>query len=190
MTAAGKRFGCHFTLEYSFADGKAPALGDNIFTLGNSESLDSVLTTLHRELKDFTILQSGNHPRTFHVVQNDLYSDSTYPLNAVVSLDYSGYLEGFVVSDGKGGKAIDSVGLLRSLAKLVKGIQGGYPDGRQGGFEDCETRITIHARNKSVREILTEGLPVTKYKPLLWRSVRMRVGGENAAVVQFFGPER
>ena len=103
-----------------------------------------------------------------------LVKDRNYPLDRVVSLDYSGNIDS--LSDAIGDRLDGSVEAMD--AGSISMINN----------YDYTSLITLSARNETVRSILTNHLPITHYRAILWDARTAIRNRKEVTYINFWRP--
>jgi hypothetical protein len=171
LSDIGLRFDCWFTIERTSTP-TSRTLGVARFEIGSEvKTREALLETLKSQLKDGIIEVDANDPRVFHVIDSVLATDPDYVMDKSATLKFSG-----VLSE-----------LAGKIGEVVPGI-----DTRRGGslreaFDDHVTRAEFEIKDKPVRSILTDAVPVDKYSPVLWIADTFEKDGKSVTWVQFAG---
>jgi hypothetical protein len=195
LRVVGGTVGCHFTLEYRGygLTSKPSPLAIAVTNDAGVDSISSLITKLRRDLHEFQVSEDSHCPTVIHIIQRQLADDKQYILNKRIHLTYSGHLGGCESADSSRNLAKDP-GLTAAIGQVIEGIRDGSDEsGSQATFSDCVTRVSIKAKDQSVRNIMTACIPLASYDTILWRVVttkewlKTKEEGKPVALVQFFG---
>jgi hypothetical protein len=191
LSEIGQKLGCHFTVEYRsyLLTGKMPKIRENVSNDLSISSLAALVTKLRRDLPGYTIATDPKHAKVVHIVEDALENQKDYVLNKKLTLKYSGHLATCEGTDEAGRRIPRGIGLVRALAEQVGNLQQGSDEaGNARTIIDCWTEVNVDVKNQAVRSILTDCLPISNYKAVLWRAVTTRdVHGKTVVTVQFSG---
>lgn len=172
LSDLGLRFECWFTIERT-GGAKPRTLEAARFRIDDEvKSLEALEKAIESQLKAAEVKVDPRHPRVLHVIERSLTKDKNYGMDRSATLKYSG-----VLAD-----------LPASVGKVIPGI-----DMRRGGsnldaYNDHVTQVEIDAKEKPVRDILTDAVPIDDYSPVLWVAETFEREGKQVTWVQFTGP--
>jgi len=167
----GEAHDCYFTVETTMREW-VPLVRQSI-PIPSSVSEVSVDSLLTNALPGYVVIQSKSGV-VYHIIQKNLLNRREYPLSqSIPVLDVNG-----------------STGEL--CAKLMSLVPGFFPDqtGRSGLFNDeadFSTKISLSVSNMTVREILTDSLPLAVPSRWLWTVVSQEADGPNRSGCWFGG---
>ena len=171
---AGERLGCHFTLEMFYPPkfGSEPIYRLFIDDDPNVKSVDALLKKLSKDVKPMAFVRCVDNPSVIHVIDKRLLGLKGYAIEKKVTVKYRGTVDMLTAE------------LYKLLGKRInrKGI-GGMRD----VFDDHVTVVSVNAKDRRVREVLTDCLPLKGYHTVLWRAETRTVDGKPYTTVQYFG---
>jgi hypothetical protein len=174
LSLIGKDLKCYFTLEKVERDGDDPkadpvdVMDDEVFT-----DIDTALAKLSKHVEGFSFIKNKEHPNVVHVIENCLLKTPEYPLDKKVSVQFSG----------------TPLGLIKSLERQETGIEIRRGGDNTQAFDDDVTEIQVQAKEKTVRAILTDCIPLKGYNPKIWIAETRFERGKPRTIVQFHGPK-
>ncbi len=175
LVKEGEKFGCYFTIEDDTRDGNDTYLGDIKVIAKDATTIDSLVDSLKKEVPSAVFQQSLNNPKVIHVIAASLTQDKGYVMNEKASLSYSGVLGN----------------LPQELNKHTSSHIGPRPFFYEGeASDDLITFVTIKAKDVSVRDLLTDYIPLANYKRVIWVSVTHHNAGKLDTWIQYYGPIR
>jgi hypothetical protein len=192
LCAIGSKLGCYFTLEYrSYAlAGNLSIPHSTVVNNLNIPSVSALISELNSSMQGFNIARDANNSNIIHIVESTLNANKAYALNCKINLRYSGNLGQCEIINSAGRNTAKGEGLVTAIAKQVPSIQSGTEEaGSRGAINDCVTLVNVNATNESVRNILTDSIPLGAYNPVLWRAVTVKTNNNQQVLVQFFGPK-
>ncbi len=156
----GNKLVCYFTLEYTSYElaGHLSRIYSNVTNETSIPTVQIFMSHLRQELPGFNIEQDSKEPRIIHIIEQSLATNQNYVLNQRISLKYAGELCGCDIMDASGKRLTSGKGLVDSISTEIEGLATGYDE--QGALDDCQTRVKINAVNETLRNILSEGLPL------------------------------
>lgn len=174
LYVAGRRLNCHFTIEI-LQEGRDDQLYNALIPrdrkIGN---IDEMLAKLSNDLGRVVFLRNKQDPRIIHAIDKRLLKLDGYVLDKRTDLVYTG-----VIGD-----------LSRKLKEEFPTI-GPHTEGHfHERFDDHVTEVSITAKQESIRNILTNVVPLDNYEPRLWRAWTKIVDGVPFTKVQYYGPRR
>jgi hypothetical protein len=172
----GRKLDCYFTLEQVDPnDGRyPPLLGRSVKGVLGSKSKQDVVKQLQQQLPAVQVYISPANPAVIHIVDGRL-PRTGYGVNAHTNLNLTGTPTDLLL-------VLECQG-LNVRCPLGVSIHG------PPSF-DFETRLRIHVSDRPVRRILTDHLPLSDYKRLLWvAETEVDARGVNTQV-RFRGPIR
>ncbi len=126
---------------------------------------------LQREMVGVRVTRDVAAPRVIHLVDEPLLKVEGYLMERKVGLDYSGSLGGVIVA----------------LEKKHPELGLTSDDGKTVG--DKVTRVQIAVENHTVREVLTNAVPLKGYQRVLWKSATSEKGEKHITRVLYSGPD-
>ncbi len=183
LTVVGARLNCYFTLELDsrrqpqvFGEKASfklsPLLVASTKEDGSTITIHALIKKLQRELPEVHIAQSKEDPRIIHLIDASLLADADYSIQKRASITYSGLLYQFPDAIGK------SVAGLTSRQWLMVPV-----------FNfDWATTVHVRASQGTVRELLTQAVPLAGYKHIIWVAETFAKQGKAETQVQFYGP--
>lgn len=147
-----------------------------IYILDDEEvrTVDEIILKASKSLKDFTFAINKQNPRVIHVIDNDLRKLSDYAVDQQMSLKYSG----------------TTSNLSRSIQKTFPTLVPRTSGDIAKNFDDHVTKVEFDVKNETVRDILTNHVPLKRYNPLIWRAETQEHNGKRETIVQYYGPLR
>jgi len=175
LQMAGAQTGCYFTLEYSSPRERKRRLDVNVKNYDNVTSVESLVSRIRRDLPGFEVQPNERNSNIFHIIERECAKEDEYPLNLKTSLEFTGTPNGWS-SVEKGVVVTNEVGLMSTLALKVKGLRlsSVFPGSQGTLYLDTKSRISVHATNETVRNIITDCLPLEGYSPVLWRAITLK----------------
>ncbi len=183
LTVVGAELNCYFTLELDsrrqpqvFGDKASvkfsPLLVASTKEDGSTITIHALIKKLQRELPEVHIVQSKEDPRIIHLIDASLLADADYSIQKRASITYSGLLYQFPDAIGK------SVAGLTSRQWLMFPVVN----------TDWATTVHVRASQGTVRELLTQSVPLAGYKHIIWVAETFAKQGKAETQVQFYGP--
>lgn len=175
LFSVGDKLDCYFTIETwqrggdhqsSFYDAKST--GEKI------SSSDALIAKFRRDLPGVTILRDPANDRIIHLIDAGLSNRDGYPLEKKASIDYSGPLEDLPNQLGK---------------SMWYAVRRSDPLGCD--FQsDVVTMVKVHFEGKTIRQILTDSVPLKKYGRILWiaQTYGHRSDNRTASEITYIGP--
>ena len=194
---AGDRFNCYFTIE-SFDENNGGPLfhhqwinaKDWIATDSKIRNINDLKSFLEGRLPNYEVVVDQKTPHILHFIQKKLNLLEDYVLNDHTSLTYSGFLGPGRIEGGEG--------LAVVLGRRLNGRIGYQNVGVLNItlFDDYYTSITVNAKDSIVRNILTDFVPLSKYKRIIWLAKTPMAGTPTKGnivlktTVQYFGQKK
>jgi hypothetical protein len=196
----GKRLDCYFTVEnVGHADTMERSPNGELIKRGHpgNQILEARVNVDSGDVKDIDAMVSflnkvsiewkDYEPRTIHLLADKIERNKTiirirdaklsevddYVLNKKVSIEYDG----------------DPLGLIKLLSTqglLIEPQIGGTRFGRPGGI-DNGTPIKVSVKDKSIRDMFTECIPLAGYSRLIWSSYTAGTAKSPVVTVSFYG---
>jgi hypothetical protein len=113
------------------------------------------------------------NPSVIHVIESELLGLNGYALDAKVSINYQGTID---LLAWELHQSVDAIN--RKTSGLTREV-----------FDDHLTKVSIAAKDRRVREILTDCVPLNGYHTILWRAETRMVGGQPNTTIQYYGPK-
>ncbi|MGI8979505.1 MAG: hypothetical protein ACR2FY_09790 [Pirellulaceae bacterium] len=172
LEGLGEQFNCWFTIERRGNPTERTLASMRVNVGTQAKSRESLVDALKSELNDALIFVDALHPQVVHIVDNSLEKVGTYSMVQKTTVKFEGVLADLPVKIGESIKGIDT---------------------RRGGsntdaYNDHVTKVRIEAKAKSVREILTDAVPIEKYSRVLWVAETFQEGEQTKTWIQFTGP--
>ena len=175
-----KQLDCHFTIErMGFMPGKkrdpSPFHRYDLTLDANINTVQGLVEKLRREMKGIAVIQDTKSPVVIHLVEERLLKIEDYVMEKKVDITYSGLIDKLAVE----------------LGKHVSGIgpRRGGPIGE--GLGDFYTQVKVNAKNQTVREVLTECVPLKDYSRVLWDTrTWKKKDGQYQTIVRYHGLRR
>jgi hypothetical protein len=186
-----KKLDCYLTTEELVCWYTAPGVPIRFSSLGTKylprarlanapESVEQFIDLLRQELDDVRVVRDAENPSVIHLVDEPLLKIRSYFMDRDVGLEYSGTLDGMLArletmypDLGLTTKLSQSVGLTTRVVEIVG---------------DKVTLVRIAVKNKPVRHVLTEYLPLKRYQRILWESHTVQKDGKYMSWVVYSGP--
>ncbi|HVA47141.1 MAG TPA: hypothetical protein VNH11_12305 [Pirellulales bacterium] len=158
LIIAGKRLNCHFTVETIYRQPDDPKALP-VFLRQDEEFPDAKALTdaLSKRIPWLVFDFDKEAPGLVHVIDRDLLKLKDYALAKSVSVDYQGTPDRLLAHLGA---RVDNL-----FQELNQDPVTAYPI-----CVDDTTPIQCNVRNRSVRYVLTAGLPLETYEAVLWHA--------------------
>ena len=167
---AGPKLDCYFVLEDSNDDKtRKQLIGIIIKTPKNALSVNDLVANLRNQLPGFVILVSPNK-KIVTIVNQRLENDPNYIMCKKLSLDID-------TTPGQ---------LVQKLSMICDGTIANptlFPS-RPSLEMDLTTKVSVHAKNKSIRSILEDYIPLAGYSHIIFRT--MTTIGDKGRVTEVF----
>ena len=171
---------CHFTIERV---GTAP--GDKIHRSAfyrynltpdrNIKTSEALVQQLRREMKGVAVIQNTKNPAVIHLIEEPLLKIQDYVMDKKVDITYNGLIDKLAVELGK---QVEGIGPRRGA--LIGDVPG-----------DFRTQVKVDAKNQTVREVLTECVPLKDYSRVLWDTrTWKKKDGQYKTIVRYHGLRR
>ena len=138
----------------------------------NVNSVSALAAFLGKEIAHTVVTIYANN--VISIKDESIANDKEYPLDKVLSLNYSGLLDSLP----------DMVGY--KLNGCVRTANGG--DLSMAGNYDGTSSITLIAKHETVRSLLTNHLPLNRYHAILWDAQTKIRSGKEISYIQFWMP--
>lgn len=171
LSDVGEQFHCWFTIEWASTPTSKTLRVARFKIDYDIESIDALQKEVQAQLKEAVIRKDPQHPRVLHVIDAALAKDPNYAMDQLATIKYSG-----VVS-----------GLPDKVGEAVPGIQSRRGGSFTDAFDDHGTQVGVDAKEMSVRDILTNAVPIEKYQPVLWIAETHEQDGKRETWIQFTG---
>jgi len=175
LELAGGRLGAHFTIERVLRgsrDPQAKVVNVKISDDEQLKTLEAVASKLATKLPGFDFVPNPQHPQVMHVIERELLEQKRYSLDRKHTLAYSGILGDL------------SHVLEQQLHNIGPKTAGDW----RRMFDDSVTRIEINEKDKKLRDIITDCLPLKDRQPLLWLAETQLSKDGVHTTLQFYGP--
>jgi hypothetical protein len=170
----GERLDCYFTLELDHeAELEGRGLGSlSMPLIPTTNDVAGLVSLLRKKWPNVLIFQSSSNPRIIHIEGASLAKSSDYVMEKEIDFSFSGFLQDVPNALGQklGGRITEP--------RVYYSFQGSG---------DWATTIKLDARNRKVRDILTDAVPLKNYSRILWRSQTLTYDGKLQTWVQFYG---
>lgn len=176
LEVAGENLDCHFTIEKFYPLLDEPSLLDKVYlTKGQTlKSTENLVEYLKKSLPGITVKRNKNHKNVIHIAEPLPKGYTGYVLDKRVGITFSGYLQDLPEELSK-----QSGGAIRAVSG------GSFPVGRAGDFI---TRVKFQEKDKSIRDILTDHVPLREYSRILWKSETYGFRSKRETEVLYYGP--
>lgn len=144
------------------------------------KDIDEFMELLRRELEGVRVVRDADHPKVIHLVDEPLLKIDGYFMAEKVDLDYSGTLGGMLT-------ALETQHPCLGLKTKVRRAM----DTKTEVVEvvgDKVTPVRVAVKDKAVRSLLTESVPLEGYQRLLWQSETALGEGKYSSWVRYSGP--
>lgn len=136
-------------------------------------TVDELARHLQATLTGIVVRRSQRNPKVLHLIEEPLTRQAGYALDQVADLRFS----------GKIGELPDALG------KQVAGLHTMDRGDWRTNSSDYVTRIDVEFKDRTVRDILTEAVPLKGYHRFLWRAQTYQQDGRWYTQVGYRGPE-
>jgi hypothetical protein len=170
-----ERIDCHFTIEKTHSSEDRLSIFETARIAVNPDeikSIDELVSRLSQEVEGIEVRRSRKNAKIVHLVESSLAEYKDYVMNKTLDFKYSGKVEGLATALGN---RLEAIGPRRS----------GF---NTDLFYDHITTVEIDVKMESVREILSQAVPLKNYKRIIWRT-DTATDRRPATVVQFYGPK-
>jgi len=171
LNMMGEKLHFFFTLEDNVDRGYPRAYRTQLTPDFNISTIDEVMEFIDRELQNYRVVRSSRRPSVIHIIAKDLPKDG-YLLDQPVTAEYKGRLQFFVDYLGN---TFD--GVLKSPKSGLIGDPAG----------DLQTEIDVKLEKMTVRDTLTEVVPLGEYRPFLWQFEARTKDGSTEYIAIFMG---
>lgn len=137
-------------------------------------TMEQTLEKLSKELPGVRFVRNKRHPRVIHAIDKRLLKLDDYVVEKKVDLKYNGVI-------GNISRKLNET--LPAIGPRTFGVIGEV-------FDDSVTEANIAAKEKRIRDILTDAVPLKSYDPILWRGWTAKRDGAWFTEIQFYGPRR
>jgi len=159
LVECGKKYDYYFTIEEIYT-GKVPinnVVGRLIEVDSKIETIEGEIEHIKRSFTDLDVNMSEGNKRIIHIIERRTNAIKGYPLQKKINeISYSGVL-------GK---------LQKKIGEMIGGVK--WRDygiaGSVWGNTDLITKVEINAKNISVRDLITDYVPIFKYWRIIWIS--------------------
>ncbi len=171
----GQKFSLYFTMEENW---RGPN-GSNLATLNiripqELKSGDDLVAYLRAQRQDAEILSDPNNSKIIHVVEKSLLADKDYVMSKQTTVQFKE----------------TPAELLTKFFKESAGQFWGPPDFVSGAVgKDTTTKITVDARDRPYRDLLSDFLPLEHYNHVIWvAELHSTRDNKSAVEVLYRGP--
>ncbi len=168
----GVKFDCYFTFEWNEGN-KSYLFNRQVIPKDDVTTLPRLIEWLHNELPDFEVVHDAQNPVVIHLRASFLKRSENQVLDEKIAVQYEGAVRKLPNLIGK-----------RTVSKIVFENGGDYPSPMP---HDWYTKVKIRAKDQTVRSILSNYLPFSRYCPLLWIA-DLRENAISTQRISFFGP--
>lgn len=183
LTVIGAKLNCYFTLELDSRRqpqvfrNKASVRFSPLLVASTKEdvgidTVHALVKKLQRELPEVHVVQSKEYPRIIHLIDASLLADADYSIQKRTSITYSGLPSQFPGAIGK------SVTGITSRQWFMFPIVN----------NDWATTVHVRVSQGTVRDLLTQAVPLAGYKHIIWVAETFAKQGKAETQVQFYGP--
>ncbi|MDQ2731829.1 MAG: hypothetical protein M3Y56_09240 [Armatimonadota bacterium] len=165
---------CYFTIEADRgADNHIPFFDMTVVPdREDVESVDALVAVLRQQLPAVTVVRSRDNSSVIHLIETSLEQDNSYLLDRKFDFTYSGVLGGLPNEIGN-----------RFDGRLREPRGGAFGE----DYNDWDTKVHIISNNTSIRDILTDHVPLTGYWRVLWIAATRPFGGKRETWLQYHG---
>ncbi len=172
----GQRLDCFFTFEY-FSTRKGPIKGLAAIsrtTPFKMNSVEELADFLRKSLNEVDVVVRKSQPPVIHLKDARLVKASDYPLDQKVTLSYQGS--------------------LADLGASIHQHQATFNTAQWYAFNDLtnddKTIVKLTEITGTVRDLLTDAVPLKGYSRFLWRTRTTKSkDGQWDSQVQYYGPQ-
>ena len=172
----GNRLDCYFTIEsYSGIEFKVPALENATVLDLPANDIESLVRVLRSQLINVDVERTPRNQVVVHIKDRALKSLPLYNLNLGVDVKYKGALGGVFqhIDKSSGVRIVPGAGVMNS----------------NESFADFVTVVNFSTSgNKSLRDAMTEYLPLSQYNRVLWRARTVIYMGKMQTQLLHSGP--
>ena len=183
LTRVGAKLNCYFTLEldsrltpFLFGDNtnrkSSPLFDPSVKEDPSVHTVGELIKKLKQDFPADLIVQSKENPNIIHLIDSSLLADADYAMQKQTSVTYSGLLYEFPTAIGS----------------RVAGVTAQQWFVSPGPSNDWTTTVDIHDSHGTVRELLTQNVPLANYKHIIWVAETIPKPGKIETQVQFYGP--
>ena len=119
------------------------------------KDIDSLVKTINEKCPGVLAMRNKHNPAVIHLIDRSLLMDKNYPLERKISIRFDGSPDGLVNAIGK---TIPSVRHADDLPYSMMSMI------------DPFTSIHVDARDDTVRDVLTNWLPLSDYRVVPWNA--------------------
>jgi hypothetical protein len=175
LFAAGEKLDCYFTLEtWELWNDHPSCFKDVEIRDDKLASIDALVAKLKHEIPGITVTRDPANGRILHLIDGSLLKESHYVLEKQASIDFTGPLEDLP-------------------NELGKGMWWAVARSERAGCDfqnDIVSMVKVHFERQSIRQILTDAVPLRKYGRILWIAhTRRKNDGELTTDVTYVGPK-
>lgn len=168
----GEKYDLYFTLETGLISGdRAQSLeGQEVPTASKTTGLRNALERLRKSIPNLTYEYDRNNSRIVHIIDARLRKEKGYAMEKMIdSIEFEGFPVNLVNTVARKGINISASGSLSTTEAL--GV-------------DFGTRLIVKEKNKRVRDILTNSIPLKGRGRILWIA-RTELGNGNTTFVRY-----
>lgn len=172
LKEVGNRYDCYFTMEIGLKAGDVTNSleGRRVSQELKQKSLKQELERLSETVPSFTYKFDIYNSKIIHVIDTGLAREKNYAMEQVIdTISFDGTVFDFVNAVGQKGVSVSSRGFF---------------DTRELQLIDLSTRVYVNEKKKTVRNILTNSLPLKGRARVLWIA-RTELGGSQTTYVRY-----
>jgi hypothetical protein len=152
--------------------GESPFDDCEVTLEANITTVDRIVEKLQREMKGVKVVRNKNNPVICHLIDERLLKIKHYVLDKEVDIAYSGPIDD----------------LADELGKVTPAIKSAWRGGAIGEvLGDFRTQVRVRAKDESVREVLTECVPLKHYNRTLWIARTTKTNDNYLTTVRYQG---
>ena len=170
----GEQLDCFFTIEdKQESDPKKTIYNSYVTVDPNIKTVSALVTKLQKELTSYAIVIDMDNPKIIHLIYTVLTKSKSYPMQRTASMTYSGPLWNLADTLGK-----QLHTPLITQHTFFENIM----------VYDDVTNVSFVSTNHSVRDILSNCLPLDHYNRILWVARTEDINGKPRTEVDYQGP--
>jgi hypothetical protein len=173
LSSIGKRLDCYFTVEQVQSPTKPDILTETVEPDLNNKNIGDLVGFLGRNLEGYEVFQSPSDRAVVHIVAAKTRAIEVYWLDCRIYVSFEG----------------SPSGLLAKILNLVKFTE------HETVFSihsmpawDLTARVRVFADRLTIRRVLTEYLPLSRYSRVLWNATTRPKGETQVVSVSWGGP--
>lgn len=171
----GDRLGYQFTFEEIHRPGeRSPGQGVLIRDDERITSIEQLIAKLSKAIKGLSFIVDKKHPRVVHIIDDELLKMEGYVLDKPINIQFKGTPRG----------------LVEDLEAKMPNISARRSGTNTEAFDDDLTQISADDRDKPLRDVLTDIVPLKEYGPFLWIAETSFVEDRPVTIIQHYGPRR